>query len=171
MILFKEFHVPLILALVKDVTRREGEKRWNEGSFHQLKTSFRPADVFAGAKIHKVYQEALGDISDEHVQREGYETREQYFEAYRSINNLTVVNLDKPVWVVVFNVMGLMQVTIRDGIVGLLEYDDPILGNLKRAGVVKKGLFKITPVNVSPSEKFINEDLRKWQTEPTRKSS
>ena len=89
MILFKNYHVPLILNFVKDITRREGKKRWNEGAFHQLKTSYRPDDVFAGARIHKVYEEALGDISDEHVQREGYETRQQYFEAYRTINKLT----------------------------------------------------------------------------------
>lgn len=163
MLLFKQYHVPLILNLVKDVTRREGKKRWNEGSFHQLKTGFRANDVFAGARIHKVWEEALGDITDDHVQREGYESKRQYFEAYRRINKLTVVNLDKPVWVVVFNLMGLMQITIRNSIVGLVEYDDPILGNMHSAGVFKKDLYRMKPINVSPSEKFINDDLQRWQ--------
>jgi len=164
MILFKVRHVPLILNLVKDVTRREGKKRWNEGAFHQLKTGFRANDVFAGARILKVSEEALGDISEEHVQREGYESKRQYFEAYRIINKLTVVNLDKPVWVVVFNLSGLMEITIRNATVGLLEYDDPIIENMRKAGVFQKYLYRMKPVDVSLSDKFMNEDLEQWKS-------
>lgn len=162
MILFKQYHKELILNFIKDITRREGEKRWNEGAFHQFKTGFRVNDVFAGARILKVYEEALGDISDEHVQREGYESRKQYFEAYRSINKLTVINLDKLVWVVIFNVSGLMQITIRNGIVGLVEYDDPILVKMRLAGVFQKYLYRMTPVDISPSQKFKSEGIKKW---------
>ena len=149
MILYKNYHVPLILDLTKDITRRGGKKRWNIGAFHQFKTGFKSNDVFAGARIEDVYEQALGDISSQHVLREGYQTREEYFEAYRSINRLVVMNLDMLVWVVEFTVMGLMEVSSDNQIDALLEYDDPRIPVLK-----VHPIFRFRAVNVNPSEKF-----------------
>lgn len=165
MILFKKYHIPLILDLTKDITRREGKKRWNIGSFHQLKTGFRRDLVFAGARIDDVYEEKLGDISSQHVLREGYETKREYFEVYRRINKLVLVNLDRLVWVIEFTVMGLMEIKRKhdDRVIGLIEYDDPVLELLHGSGVFKSKLFGIRPINVSPSDKYIGEELRKWQ--------
>lgn len=58
--------------------------------------------------------------------------------------------------------MGLMQITIREETVGLLEYGDPIIGTMKRAGIFQKNMYRMTPVNVNPSKEFISEDLERW---------
>ena len=168
MILFKKYHVPLILDLTKDVTRRQGKKRWNIGAFHQLKTGFDCDRVFAGAKIDDVYDEKLGDISGEHVLREGYQTQTEYFDAFLRINGLKVINLDMIVNVVEFTVMGLMEITRSvegRSVVALVEYDDPLLDEMREDGLFHPSKFRIRAVNINPSEHFTCEALKQWQIE------
>lgn len=128
MILFTQENAQKILRDMKDMTRRLGEKRWNIGAFHQLKTGFRKNDVFAGAIIVSAEQEALGQISDSDIQREGYKTRSEFLRDFLRINRQGY-NLDSPVWIVIFEKKGMMQISRHGQIVGLLEYNDPLLAD------------------------------------------
>lgn len=85
MILFKQEHVPMILEGRKVQTRRRWTRpRVKVGSVHQAKTSYQ-GDAFAHLRITDIHLERLGDISDEDVRREGYESREQLMGVFRAI--------------------------------------------------------------------------------------
>jgi hypothetical protein len=102
MLLFKSEHVPMILSGRKCVTRRAWKKkRVLVGRIHQAKTGFSRADHFADIRIKAVYQERLGDISDQHVQWEGYDSRADYFAALARINKRPVSE-NEVFWVVEF---------------------------------------------------------------------
>lgn len=71
MILFKPFFVPLILNDIKIVTRRNGKKRWNNGSIHQAKTSYT-SPPFAHLKIvAEPVQSPLNKLTPQDAQDEG----------------------------------------------------------------------------------------------------
>jgi len=107
MILFKPEHVGLILAQHKTQTRRTGDRRWNVGSTHQARTNMPwqgTEGYFADIRILDVRRERLGDISEEDVMAEGYDTLAEFREVWRGINGRW--NPDERVWVVEFEVEG-----------------------------------------------------------------
>lgn len=86
-ILFKQEHVPMILSGRKTQTRRKWKKpRAKVGSIHQAKTGFKKDDTFALIRITGIRHEAMGDISDEDVYREGYDSREAFADIWRRIH-------------------------------------------------------------------------------------
>ena len=104
MLLFKPEHVGPILAGTKTQTRRIWKKhRAKVGSIHLAKTKMLSREYFAPLEILDVYQERLGDISEEDARAEGYAGAAAYLEAFRKINCLE--NLpDIMVYVVKFRV-------------------------------------------------------------------
>jgi len=111
MLLFKPEHKPMILSGQKTVTRRFWKtRRAVPGSLHQarLKLFGKP---FATLRILEVSQEHVGNITDEDVRAEGYESRQEYFKVLREINNARFPTLMSKaefialkVWVVRFKV-------------------------------------------------------------------
>jgi hypothetical protein len=107
MILFRPEHVDLILKGQKTQTRRLGKKRWNVGSVHLAKTKMLSKEHFVKLKVLDVYQEVLGDISDEDSIAEGYPNWQEYLKEFRVINKIKNDDeweqiLRQIVWVVEF---------------------------------------------------------------------
>ena len=99
MILFKQYHVPLILEGHKTQTRRRGKKRWIVGHVHQAKVSYM-AKPFANLRVVAVRSEPLGRISDADARAEGYLGRSDYLVAFEQIYG--TYNPDEVVWVLDF---------------------------------------------------------------------
>jgi hypothetical protein len=81
-VFFKPEHVEPILSGRKTQTRRTGRKRWNIGAVHQLRLNYEKSGHFADARILRVWQERLGDISDADAWAEGYDSIPDYQEAF-----------------------------------------------------------------------------------------
>lgn len=89
MILFRPEHVEPILAGRKTQTRRIWAKpRAKAGSIHLAKTKMLSKDCFARLRILAVYQEDLGDISEEDARSEGYDDSIEYLDAFFKINRI-----------------------------------------------------------------------------------
>lgn len=94
----------MILSGRKTQTRRRWKRpRAKVGSVHQAKTSYQ-GDAFAHLRITDIHLERLGDISEEDVRREGYETREQLEDVFRRIYKRTP-DPDEVVTVINFEVV------------------------------------------------------------------
>ena len=104
MILFKEEHINPILRGRKTQTRRVGNKRWNVGAIHLAKKTMLSTDYFCKIRILNVKQERLGDISLEDVNKEGYETIEEYISIWKWINK-GVWDPELIVWVIDFELL------------------------------------------------------------------
>lgn len=102
MILYKREHVAPILRLDKIQTRRRGKRRWKVGSIHQAKLNYF-SKPFAKLEIVSVYQERLGDISEDDARREGYPSVALYIEAFKRIYGDW--DPDEIVWVVNFKLI------------------------------------------------------------------
>jgi len=87
-ILFKAYHVPLILADVKTQTRRLWPHgcRAKAGSVHWAQTSLKPDSRFARLHVLAVYRERLGGISEADALAEGGYTVAEYLRAFMEIN-------------------------------------------------------------------------------------
>lgn len=86
MILFKPEHVPMILSGRKIETRRDWKSwRTRVGSVHKAKTEMMSRNYFARIEILERWEERLGDISDESIHNEGYDSREAYMAKFREI--------------------------------------------------------------------------------------
>ena len=110
MLLFKPIHVPLILYGEKDQTRRKWKKaRARVGSIHLAKVKMLSREYFARLEILAVYEERLGDISEEDARAEGYPTQYDYLVAFQKINHISDDDftdmLKTVVWVVHFKVV------------------------------------------------------------------
>ena len=79
MMLFKPYHVPLVLAGLKTQTRRCWKtQRVTVGSLQKAKTQMLSKDYFAVLKILVVYKQRLGDMTEKDAWAEGGYTLEQY---------------------------------------------------------------------------------------------
>ena len=100
MILFRPEHVEPILAGRKTQTRRIWKRsRCKVGSIHLAKTKMLSKDYFARLKILAVYQEDLGDISEEDARAEGYDDSIEYLDAFFRINR--IAEQDQANWCIV----------------------------------------------------------------------
>ena len=108
MILFRQEHVGPILAGTKTQTRRTWEKpRARVGTVHLAKTRMLSTEYFARLEILAVYQERLGDISEDDARAEGYPSRAEYFQAFARINRQRIGDdfCEQVIWVVRFQVV------------------------------------------------------------------
>ncbi|MFW6195390.1 MAG: ASCH domain-containing protein [Chloroflexota bacterium] len=93
-----------ILEGRKTQTRRLWKRRRvREGSVHQARTALFGAP-FARLRALRVWQERLGEISEQDAYAEGYESRDAFLSAFERINGQAP--LDEPVWCVEFRVEG-----------------------------------------------------------------
>lgn len=103
MLLFKPEHAGAILSGLKTQTRRIWKKRKAKpGSTHRAKVKMLGKDYFALLRIGEVYQERLGDITEEDAGREGGYTVESFKKKWIEINGSW--NPEQLVWVVNFKV-------------------------------------------------------------------
>lgn len=108
MILFRREHVEPILAGTKTQTRRAWKKpRARVGTVHLAKTRMLSSDYFARLAILAVYEERLGDISEEDARAEGYPSRAAYLQAFARINRQRIGDdfYEQMVYVVRFRVV------------------------------------------------------------------
>lgn len=103
MILFKKEHVSMILSGRKTQTRRIGEKRWNIGAIHQVKTGFRKDDRFGAVRILWVKREKLGDMNNADAREEGYDSYEDYMRKFKEIYGTCNPNI--AVWAIGFELV------------------------------------------------------------------
>ena len=100
MILFKPEHVEPVLSGTKTQTRRRWKRRrMLPGSTHQARTRLF-GEPFALLNVIRVWQEPIGDVSDEDARAEGYPGRKGFLAAFTRING--DVPLDEVVWCVEF---------------------------------------------------------------------
>jgi hypothetical protein len=87
MILFKPYHVPLILLGKKTETRRlwPHGRRVKPGSIHSAKTTLF-GEPFATLSIINVYQQKLGEMTERDARAEGGYTLRKYRQVFRRIN-------------------------------------------------------------------------------------
>lgn len=79
MLLFKRRYRRKILAGKKTATRRFWKKQHvNVNSIQQAKTGYRKEDKFARLLILKVYQQRLGDMTEQDAIDEGCKSLEEY---------------------------------------------------------------------------------------------
>lgn len=108
-ILFKPEHIPMILSGQKTATRRRWSKwRVKEGGEYQCRTKlFDKSSTFAIIKVTKRYEQALRDITFEDALKEGYPTRQDYFDKWIEINGVCCLlrPLDEIVKVVEFELV------------------------------------------------------------------
>lgn len=117
--LFKERHIEQIRSGSKTVTRREwsdGHGRPRVGSIHmaatELFTSHDEADCYI--RILDVYDEALGEMTDEDAQKEGdYSSVESFRSGYEDVYGEGAWDDEKVVTVVEFEYAGRSKHDIR----------------------------------------------------------
>lgn len=110
--LFKDYHLPMIRSGSKTVTRREWSENYNhpnEGTVHiasdEMFTSDDGADCYI--RILAVYDQPLGDMTDEDAQREGdYEDMEDFRDGYERVYGDGAWDPEKVVTVVEFEYVG-----------------------------------------------------------------
>jgi len=84
LILFKHAHIFPILMGLKTQTRRTWEKaRVKPGSIHLAKTKMISKQFFARLRVLEVYQERLGDMTEQDAWEEGGYTLDEYKELSR----------------------------------------------------------------------------------------
>jgi hypothetical protein len=89
-LLFKDYHIAMILAGEKWQTRRSWKKaRAKIGAIHLAKVKMLSREYFARLLILAVYEERLGDISEEDARAEGYQTKYDYLVAFQKINHIS----------------------------------------------------------------------------------
>jgi hypothetical protein len=99
-ILFKPEHVEPVLTGRKTQTRRRWKRRrMIPGSSHQARTRLF-GEPFAILEVIRVWQEAIGEVSDEDAGAEGYSGRDDFLAAFTRING--DVSPDEVVWCVEF---------------------------------------------------------------------
>ena len=110
--LFKPYHIPMIRTGSKTVTRREWNENYNPpnvGSVVAATTEMFVSDDEADCfiRILDVYDEKLGDMTDEGAQKEGdYETLEEFREGYENVYGEGEFDESKEVTVVEFEYVG-----------------------------------------------------------------
>lgn len=92
--IFTEHHLSLIADGEKTQTRRQkrlDEVRYTEGTVYRatqggadMFTTIEDCDLFV--KVTNMYEEQLGDISEEDCQKEGQYTREEFKQEWNDIN-------------------------------------------------------------------------------------
>lgn len=103
MLLFKEYHVDLILRGIKTQTRRIWKKnRCKPGTIHKAKTEMLSKESFAELHITDVHQEHLLDITEEDAMKEGGYSRKEFLEIWDEINPKTPSETNPNVYVVTF---------------------------------------------------------------------
>lgn len=109
MILFKSFHVPLILTRQKTETRRVWSHgcRVKVGSVHQAKTSLFAKEYFAELRILKVWKQRLGEMTSQNAKAEGYRTVAEYKKIWEEINGSW--NDGQEVWAVRFKILDQLE--------------------------------------------------------------
>ena len=108
MMMFQPEHVAPILSGRKTETRRLWKsQRVKVGSIQKAKLKMFSKDSFAHIRILGVWQERLGDISEESVWAEGYDTLEEYKGVLERVNKRRhlVWDDDLAVWAVKFELM------------------------------------------------------------------
>ena len=110
--LFKDYHIPMIRSESKTVTRREWAENYarpNEGTVHiasdEMFTSDKDADCYI--RILDIYDQSLGEMSDEDAQKEGnYKSMEEFRDGYAKVYGDDAWSSEKTVAVVEFEYVG-----------------------------------------------------------------
>lgn len=115
MMLFKEEHVPMIVAGIprlKTQTRRLHKRaRALVGSHHWAQRGMTAESRFARLEMTRVWQERLWDISEDDVFAEGYANAAAYYGVFNAINKKKRKSLNDPnptVWCYEFRVIEVM---------------------------------------------------------------
>ena len=100
MFLFKEEHVPMIVAGTKTQTRRMHTRpRAIIGSHHWAQRGMTKGTRFAKIEFTRTpWTERLGDITEADALAEGYGSLDDYFTAFMLINAKKDASLDTRVW-------------------------------------------------------------------------
>jgi len=100
--LFKHYHVDLVLDEIKTETRRFFLSV-KPGRVYKARTDYT-TNYFAKILVLSTWQEHLLDISQESVLAEGYQTKEEYIKVFRKINKSN--KEDNPiVWAIKFKLI------------------------------------------------------------------
>jgi len=82
--LFNSDSIKKILQGRKNQTRRPHTLTFKEGHIYQVRMRYSPT-IYAHIQITKRYQQSLGAITEEEVHKEGFNTLEEFKEAWTEI--------------------------------------------------------------------------------------
>ena len=105
MILFKPYMTDKILQGRKTQTRRYWKKQRQAApdSLHWAQTNFTTESRFARLHVKTVTEDVLGNITEEDAQKEGYDSREEFIQAWTELKGHWIPT--DLVWVVEFEVI------------------------------------------------------------------
>lgn len=113
MLLFKPYHIPLVINGSKPDSRRMWDvQRVNVGSFQQIKTRIFTKEHFGYIEILGIRKEPLNDITEEGARREGGYTREEYIKLFHEIYPHAGENPSP--FVLTFRYVGMQKPTLPD---------------------------------------------------------
>jgi len=96
-LMFKKHHLKMVLDGTKTMTRRVHKRPLKAGRVYQLKRDWYHM-IDERIKILRVFQERLGDISEEDARKEGGYTIEQFKEVWRDITEAWTPDLEVTVY-------------------------------------------------------------------------
>ena len=84
MVLFKRSLLSLILQGRKTQTRRTHQHEWSVGKIYGVQGGYETPRGYI--RITRKFRQRLGDISNEDVRKEGFQTLENFRQAWTTIN-------------------------------------------------------------------------------------
>ena len=99
-LLWKKQYIPLILSGAKTATRRKRKPSVKEGGSYFIRTGFFE-HIDEKIKVDRLYQQRLGDMTEEDAVREGSTNLRDYTQDWASLYGAW--NADDLVWVVEFH--------------------------------------------------------------------
>ena len=108
-LLFKKEYVSQILDGTKTATRRVSRPMVKRGGVYNLRTDFFTYIPHL-IQIESLYEQKLGEMSEEDVRREGYPTFEEFRDDWVKLYRMWVP--DMYVWVVEFSYLGSIRAFI-----------------------------------------------------------
>ena len=96
-LIFKKHHLKMVIAGTKTMTRRVHKRPLKAGRVYQLKRDWYHM-IDERIKILRVFQERLGDITEEDARKEGGYTIEEFKDVWRDITKAWTPDMEVTVY-------------------------------------------------------------------------
>jgi len=105
-LLFKKKYIPQIINGQKTATRRKTRPMVKIGGTYKLRTDYTTY-IPELIQVTRLYQQKLGEITQQDTQKEGYKTLQQFKETWKTIYKTW--NPTQQIWTVEFKYIGTIR--------------------------------------------------------------